>query len=305
LKEECHIDPKSLIASPDFKSHWVEGMTDEDYHGDKTALGSSTLRIALQESNRALYWAHFLGKKRKDSVSMFRGRVIHMAVLERQKFLEKYQVMPAFTGRTKDGKESANSGEAREKRAKWLAELPPGAHVVEPDDLTMVENVATAISEDPHIMDVLKKSYVESVGYYKDKYSGLRLKIKPDFVAIDGSFIGDLKTTESSDEKTWGYRVADLRYDFQLYMQAEGICQITGIRPQRYFLIMAQNKWPFETALVNVPIVTIENCKDEYISVVKRIRDSVDTGIWPKKYGGIRQLVLPSHFIENQGMEGV
>jgi hypothetical protein len=296
-------DPKGLLADPDFKSKWIEGMTDDEYHADKTALGSSTIRIALMESLRAMYWAFFMGKKKPETPSMVRGRIIHMALLERQKFLERYRVMPSFTGRTLDGKESTRSKEAQDKKAKWLADLPPGSQVVSEDDLEMIENVAKSIGEDSYIMDVLRKSYVESIGYYRDPKTNLRLKIKPDFVAMDGSFIGDLKTTDSSDEFRWGKSFASFRYDFQLFMQAEGIFHIAGVRPKRYFLIMVQAKWPYESALVNIQIPTIENCRDEYNKVLGDIRKAVDSGVWAKKYNDVRQVLLTDDFINRQTRE--
>src|SRR4051812_44964464 len=88
----------SLIVPPeslDWVPRWDKTITNDQYHADKTAIGSSALKHMLKSPAR-FYSRHFLGVKDKDEPSkqMQLGTMIHTALLEPERFTKNFVIMP-------------------------------------------------------------------------------------------------------------------------------------------------------------------------------------------------------------------
>jgi hypothetical protein len=70
------------------KPHWKENLDNETYHADKSAVGSSSLRKILK-SPLSFYSDFFLSTPQEKTDAMRFGELVHVAVLEGSKFLER------------------------------------------------------------------------------------------------------------------------------------------------------------------------------------------------------------------------
>ena len=300
--------PKDLLAPPDFVPHWNETVTDEEYHADRTSVGSTQVRMGL-DSPAALYEKYWGDQKpvdEEDEADHFKvGKMVHMAILENKRFKETYITMPEFVAPTQDGKMSAQSKGAKEKRAAWLADLPPGAKVCTTDQLDMITGIAEAIMRHPQGPKLLKDCKPEIAGYYRDPETGLRCRIKADLIKIDGSALTDMKTAKSSDEVFFGSQAFNHRYDIQLFMYREGARIINGKTPDLLTSLVIEKKRPFEPAIFFWTPEDLIQAEVDYRAGLRKIRNCIEENKWPFRQENISRIRTPQWFIHrvtNGGM---
>jgi len=274
-------------------------MSDEEYHADTTAIGSSSVRAAMS-SLKLFHGIVIQGKKIEASPAMKLGSKIHMAVLERERFMHTHRVMPEFTGLTQKGEVSTRSKEANEKRALWLSDLPKDCVVVTQDELEMMTGIAESIMQHPQGKDVLRAMVPEVPGFFLDNETGIRCKIKPDLRREDGSVFIDLKTTKSCEQFAFGKQVfGEMRIDIQLLMYAKGIEAITGKFPRRIIILAVEKVWPYEVAVYSYNRIQLQQAETDYHATLKKIRHAVDHNHWPMRQQSIQPGHVPEWFIRN------
>lgn len=290
------IDPKSLIAGDDFQNHWCEGMTDEEYHADKSAVGSSQLRMILQ-SPKAFYHNFFLGSPKEETEALRFGKLAHHAILEGSRFLEKHVIEPEFIGLTKDGKPSKNSADAKAQREAWLANLPKDAIVCTPKDRDAIVGIIESISNHPQGLPSLSDGKAEVAGYFKDPVTGIKLKIKPDFLSFDCLRLVDLKTTADCSAVKFGQSAFNYRYDFQSLMYSVGIEEIAGMFPDVILNLCVEKTPPYECALYYWQSEDFFVAKEDYRKALDLLKYCIDNNSWPMRQKEIERIRVPNWFV--------
>lgn len=299
------MDPKDLIVPPDFKSHWVESLSEEEYHADKTAMNSTLLR--KMKKSPLTFKAHFDGLRDEETESQKFGTMAHMVLLQGQKFWDKYRVMPEFIGLTKDGRESKQSGEAREKKAAWLADLPPGCLVVTPEELDHLKGMVESLLRNKHALEVVQLSKPEVTGYYRDPVTGIKCRARIDLLAMNLSCLGDLKTTKNCTPRAFMRSVydEDYLYQIQLGMYDAAIKEITGSAPELWTWIAIEKKPPYEVYVHEADPPTLEIGRWEYRRLMNRLKLCIDTDNWPGVQSVIEVSSTPNHIIQEYQLKGV
>lgn len=293
------IDPKSILAPEGFKPTWREGLTDEQYHGDKTAVGSSSLRKAKKSllSFAGAMW----GPAQEPTSAQEFGTLVHMAILEPTKFKNRYFVEPEFVGITKDGKvtTSKNAKDVQEKMARWVSELPKGAVIVTEEERENLFNMIESVLSHPTASKLLTNVKTEFSGYYVDEKTGILLKIRHDIFAFNGGIQSDLKTCEDSYWPEFRRSVEKYKYYFQDSMYADGTKQIQGVMPENRAWIAVEKKFPFETRVHEVCPVYKEAGANEVRYTLDRVKKGIDENSFP---GGQLEpeLTQPSIWFEKE-----
>ncbi len=295
--------PEDLIAPENFEAHWKPDMTDEEYHADKTAIGSSSLRAAVR-SLKEFHWDMFSGKSKPETKDMILGKKIHLAILEPEKFKSLYVVEPVFEGYTKKGELTTDPkcSEVKEKKAAWYADLGKDAVVVTEDELEMITGIAQSIMEHPDAKELIEGARPEVAGYYRDPETGLRMKIKPDLMFIgDVAVITDLKSTINGDRFRFGAKTFsdDLRYDIQLFQYAEGTRIISGREVPQVHVISAEKKKCREVSVYYFEREDLGKAEQDYRNGLRRIRHAIDEGVWPQRQMWMERIHTPKFFEAN------
>lgn len=300
--KKAEFNPKDLIAPPDFVNHWNETLSETDYHADKTALGSTSIRTA----NRSLkeFYLNYMGAPEKETRDMILGRRIHMAILEPERFKSCYKVEPVFEGRTQEGKltTSANCKEVKEKREKWYSDIGPETVVVNQKDLDMITGIAKGIAEHEDAMELIKDAKPEVTGYYRDPMTGLKMKIRPDLLMVGNIvIITDLKSTKNADTIKFGSDVfgADKRYDIQLFQYSEGVRILTGKDVPQTHIIAVEKEMPNECAVYFFLREDMSKAEQDYRSTLLRIRNAIDHDSWPQRQSVMERIYTPKWFIND------
>ena len=131
--------------------------------------------------------------------AMALGTIIHSFLENGEKFMDTYVVEPEFIGKTKDGRESKSSGEARQLKKDWYASLKPGQVVVTSSQVDVIVGVSKTISESRVLKQLLKSNVREASLFVDDPMTGERLMCRPDMISSLGQAI-DFKTCQNANE---------------------------------------------------------------------------------------------------------
>lgn len=276
------INPKSILESHAANpTGWREGMKVDDYHADKSAVNSSSLKHATKSD-----WAFshsFWGPPKEPTDAMKFGTLVHMAILEPIKFKNSYVVEPYFEGPTQDGKMSSQSKVAKQMRAQWHSELPPGSVVVTIEEQDKIFAMIDSVLAHPTASMLLSNGKPELIGYWADKETGLNLRMMADFMAFNLGTLADLKTCQDSEWEAFRKTgVEGLSYFLQMAMYVDGTEQITKTKVENKAWIAVENKFPFETRVHEVDEKYDLAGQFQYRENLAKIRNAIDKNCFPQ-----------------------
>lgn len=304
------INVRSIIADDTLKNFWRDGVSIEDYHADKTCVSNSTLKLATQYSPKKFHHRFFMAGEKSDTKPMKIGRLAHMALLEGAKFCERYVVMPEFVGLTLDGKVSAQSKQAKDKRAAWLDDQPPTALIVTEQERDKIVGMIDSILSHKMASDFLSAGIAETSGYFTDAKTGIRCRIRPDFMCEKRRFITEFKTTRDCRESEfkwdiYGERYDSKWYDFQLAMQGVGFQAITGKPLEVAAWVAVETEAPYEVAVHPMTLPVQELGEIKLRRALDVVKACIDSGSWPgvQKPDETSFIVPPDYMMDQYGME--
>lgn len=304
------INPKVLLAPEGFKNHWREDVSIEEYHGDRKSVSSSSLKKVVMVSPKTFYHTFFIADEGEKSESMELGRLAHMAILEGAKFKDRYVVEPEFWGYTQKGERtnSANCKEVKEQRAAWLRDLPPGTIVTTPKQRDKILGMIDSLLSHSRANEFLSAGIAECSGYYVDPKTGILCRIRPDFMCRERRIITDLKTAEDPREEAFRWQIYGDRYplwyDFSMAMYCEGFERIEQKKVEIAAWIAIGSKAPHEVAVHAVTIPVSEIGLIKYRRALDRLRESIDTNVWPGIQGpqDVSFIVPTDKMLEDYGV---
>jgi len=302
--EEKKPKPELILSDGKFEPYWVEALSDDDYHDDKTFVSSSNLKKVLL-SKRTFYNDFFLAKKKdeKEKECFRLGKMFHMAILEGDKFKENFVLMPEFEALNGKGEltKNKNCKAVKEKYAAFRASLPSSAVICSESEREQIIGSVYSLLEHPQAAQIMKDSLTEVSGFFVDEESGLRCKIRPDILSKNCVILGDLKTTRMVDSMRFQNSVFDLGYYISMYMYTQGIKAISGVEPKIIPIIAMENTMPFECS---IHYFKMENLRDyasrEYRKALTDIRQAVDSGDWHQKQKHWEEIQPPAWWIYRQ-----
>lgn len=294
------VNPSVLYAPADFENHWVEDMEDEQYHDDKTAVGSTSVRLMLQ-SPKAFYWGYFLGFEKEETKDMKLGKLIHMALLEGSKFKERYVVMPIFRGKTGKGEwtTNANCADVKNQRRKWIDEQRPDAVITTEEERIKIIGIIESVMAHPDSGLLINNARPEISGYYRDPETGIRCKIRIDLLTKNLKIMADLKSARSAEWRQFGVSAYKLRYDLQLAMYSIGCKEISGVEPDMTPTMVVEKVWPYESAIYLFEKEDLGQAMLDYRRALSRLDLCIKENKWPQRQEQAQRIYTPKYFIDN------
>jgi exodeoxyribonuclease VIII len=285
---QLSILPK--IVGKDFEAKWCEGLDIEAYHGDRTALSSSGLKVLVERtpSHFKSYWTAGMTVDKTNAALRY-GSLAHLAILEPEKFKSRFVLEPKFEGLTKDGKVSSQSKEAKDKKASWYSSLPAGSLVVTAEDYAAITGSIRSILAHEKAGRVIVGAKTEISGYFRHSTTGILCKLRPDIYHHDKKVLIDLKTTRDASEAFFSNEIARRNYHLSLAFYGHGIKQITGVEPQVYALLAVEKEPPFATALYTINKETMDTARAWIESGMQTLKQCLETDKWPSYQDGIAE----------------
>lgn len=247
--------------------------------------------------------AHYFAMKGKDiepSEAQEFGQVFHAAIEHGKDFLERYVVPPIFSGKTKDGRESTQSKEAKLKKAEWYASLPEGSIVVQQDWVEPLKGMLKACLEHRLVGNLLRNGIRETSLWVQDEHTGEILKCRPDFISADG-FLVDIKTTRNAHHSEWagkyGHIFGERGYFYALQMAHYTHClRLAGLSKGEMATIVAIEKEPPYGVRAYPLDVGALGWADQFRhDLTKLYAECAKTGFWPNYPEEAFPLIVPEN----------
>lgn len=259
---------------------WREGLEDEIYHSDKSAVNFSSLKH-IDKSTHAFarsYW----GPRKDPTKSLKFGTLAHMAILEGEKFKERYVVMPEFESFDTKGNrsESKNTKYYKDQVAQWQIGLKKDAIVVTEQEKNRLFLMIESVLSNPKAVKLLSSGKPELAGYWTDKETGINLRIKTDFLAFDLGVLTDVKTCQDVRWEMFRKSVENYRYDIQMAMYNDGVKNITGMEPKNRAWLVVESEEPHESRIHEVGPMYEEIGQFEYRKCLRKLADALDKGVF-------------------------
>lgn len=272
---------KPDIVSETFTPHWDMSLSNEQYHADRSAVSSTSLKLLIEKSPKAFLASHN-GLMRKESDAFRIGTALHMAILEPQLFEKSFVIMPKFSG----------TG-AFARRDEWRASLQPGAVVLKEDEYNDLQEMINSVLSHQDACNILKHGQAEQSGYFRHQETGIKSRVRPDFLHLQNMAFLDVKSTTDVRADQFKKAIWTYRYDIQLAMYAYGIELITG-KPVEYNLILVvEKKAPFECALYLCDEALMTKGREDYSLAMERLKQCIDENIFDSYQKKIEPISLP------------
>ena len=261
------------------------GISNEDYHADRSAVSSTQLKKILISP------AHFLcaleDRLESDSSdALLFGQVLHARLLENETFVERFSPMPDIDRRSTEGKTIAH-----------LTSKAVDGLIIFPNDwLARIDAMIANTRQHNAIREALAAGEAEIAFAWIDPETGVKCKVKLDWWHSP-SLILDAKT--AVDITPDGFAKACARYAYHLsaYMYTEGVFQVTGERPEWIFVALEKTP-PYTVCAYSPSRSMLARGKDDFRKALRLLAQCRATGAFPplQAEGKSRIVDLPRWF---------
>ena len=250
----------------EIKPHWKEDQTNDDYHADKTAVSSTSLKRILKSPKS--FYSSFTEPNKQTKAMQF-GSAVHAAILEPDSFRKRYVKAKRFTG---VGAVAA--------QAEWRLSLPTDAIIMSDEEYEQLEEMLFSVLGHPDACNILKNGIAERSGYFVDPETQIKCKIKPDFYHPGLNALLDVKTTQSIEKDEFSKSIWNYRYDFQMAMYCLGIEIITGNKVEFPLFLAIEKNPPYECGVYMADSLMLHKGLEDYKRAMFLLKENLISGEW-------------------------
>lgn len=238
----------------------IHNMPEEEYHAISACSNSVLSTIATKSP------AHIFAP-RPATPAQEVGRIIHMAVLEPNRFADQVVVAPKVDRRTKEGK------------AQWEAFVSAneGKTVASPEDYETFKLMQSQVWVDDTARRLLEKGDAEVSVFWE--VDGVQCKARFDFISALGVAV-DLKTTVSAKPESFTYDAYKFGYHRQIAWYMRG-AKAVGLDLANMFLIAVEKTAPFPVSIFDLDAESYEVANMELDKLFAIYRKCKAENYWP------------------------
>ena len=265
----------------------------ELYHSakicDGVSVSSSGLRKIFNES-AAHYWAESpLNPNRVEGPEKphyVLGRAVHHLMLG-EPFFAKLFAIQSLELPDEDGVLKPWQGNRKVCKA-WLRQTrESGRAVLTPADVENIKGMAGVLGRHPLIRAGALNGQIERSGFWKDKKTGVWLKIRPDSIPTsDGDYV-DLKTCLSVQWEDLVRSIGEYAYH-QQFSLIRTVARELGLPFHSATLVFVEKTAPYCTRVVTVKDNDLDLGEKQNKAALDIFADCIKSGNWPGP-GGDRE----------------
>lgn len=254
----------------------IPGISDEQYHADKTNISSTGARKLLECPAR---FKHELDNPPAPKPAFDFGKVAHNLVLGEGGTI---QIVDADNWLSKAAKE--------QRAACYAAGVTP---VLKADHATAVE-LRDSVMAHPTAGALFAHGEAELSGWWRDDETSVGLRFRPDFLT-DLDFrpvCVDLKTTLSADPKEFARSVAKFGYHMQAAWYLDGLAAY-GVEDARFLFVCVEKTAPYPVSVIELDADAIAEGRRRNRAAIDLYDRCVKTDSWPAYGSLIHSISLP------------
>lgn len=263
--ERIEPDLRSIITDTP-RLEIAPGMGWDDYRAF-TALNPSSI-VGCEKSE--LHVWHALTGDDKDTPSLQKGRALHCALLEPQRFAGAYEAA--------DTRRTAKVVQAAAER---------GVELLLPGDFDVIVQTALRASQNRDLQRFIKAGQAEVSVFTSE--SGCQCKGRLDWISSDPLAILDLKTAREIDERNFSRAFYRYHYDVKLGLYQRWLQRLMNVPNIQVYLLVVENQGPWDCAMVPrcagepipIPDAVLMRGADKGLAWIERIKRCLVSGEWP------------------------
>ena len=261
-------------------------LSSEEYHAHKESIS----RSALMDFDRSpyTYWAKHLNPDRpkKDATpAMIFGSAFHSLMLEPEKFDLEYIMKPMPMLLKDVGREVYD---LYKKTIEYAENC--GKQVLSHDEWHNLMAMKDVIEKHSQAMHLIQDARIENSFFWRDSFSGLLLKCRPDI--LHDNMIVDLKTTSDASPRAFQKEMVKFGYHVQFAMIRDAVEKLEGKRIDSCIEIVIETKYPYNIAIYMIDICAINEGEIKYKNLCMDLKHARETEIY-QDYG-IQVIGLPA-----------
>jgi hypothetical protein len=265
----------------------IHGLPNADYHGDTSAIGCSGLKAVLKSP--AYYYGQYLDPRcppegDRETPGRFFGNLVHCALFEHPQFNARYRVGPAVASK------------ALKAWKDFAAELPPGCQGITPAQYETAQRVRESVLAIPDMAEALASGHGEVSAYWTDEATGVRCKVRPDWVnpvGEDSVIIIDGKTFASADPHDFARQVVKMDYALQAAFYSHGYAKASGKNVLAFVFLVVADDYPHLASTMTLDEEAMSAGARRFRRALDSYAQCKKTGVWPGYSQSIQQIALP------------
>lgn len=248
-----------------------EAVPFEDYKAIN-AINNSSLHHAARSQK---HFRHYINHRREtESPALRFGTLAHAGVLEPERLLEMYVVLPDFTEgidsprpkATKEYKEKVREFDSKHK----------GLQVITPAEYQQMLGVVEAVHGDQRSRAAFQNGKSEVTLVWSDPILGRLCKARPDYLNGGANSLCDLKTTR--DARDFERSIANYGYDRQAAFYLRG-AQILGYDLEEFWFVAVESEPPHGVRTAPLDKETLEDGRKQVEHLLKQVAAADVTGV--------------------------
>ena len=232
------------------------GIPFEDY-AKWDAVNSSRLRRMAKSPK------HYRCEPDMDNDTLRKGRAVHTAVFEPDRFPLEYAV---YRGKTRRGKD-------------WdaFSEVNSGKTILTEQQYDDALRMRDAVRGDQVAGPIVEADgEAELSVVWIDTPTDLLCRARID--CLRGGVLRDLKTTRDASPRRFANSFVDFGYDTQAAFYFDGLCTASGKYPCGFELICVENSPPWDVVVMPIPPDVLAAGRDKYRRMLDRVMICTDAG---------------------------
>ncbi|SIC55431.1 gp60 protein [Mycobacteroides abscessus subsp. abscessus] len=271
------------------------GIPDEAYHADHTSLSSSGARALLAPSCPAIF-RYEQEQPRKPKKEYDFGHAAHLYVLGEGS--EIAALDPAIHGLNKDGSPSKSptstaawQDAAREARERGQVPM----HI---DEIAKAKAMADKVREHPLAAALLADGAAELSGYWHDRETGVRLRLRTDWLTNPGRgrfIVVDYKTSTTAHPEHFARAAADYGYHQQAPWYLDGLEAVEVSNDAGFVFIVQSKSPPYLVSVMELDPAAIDLGRRRNRKAIDLYAQCVADDHWPDYGQGVHPISLPGY----------
>ena len=232
-------------------------MSNEKYHSHKS-ISCSGIKTIIHDS---LYNFLHPDPNKEPSQAMIIGSATHSFLLEKEKFLSEFYIMPKIDRRSKEGKE----------QFAWHNKRAEGKMIINDAEYQILQQM----EHNRDKIDLAKKYCKGEIEKsFFGNYNGIDIRIRPDIINLKEGWIGDIKTTRNIKPSKFKYECKNLNY----HLQAHFYSYMLGMDPKSFRIIAIENVHPYKIDVFSFSDEMLEEGEMLWRTALAQYKNFLDTG---------------------------
>jgi hypothetical protein len=265
----------------------VYDIPDSAYH---SGIGFSSSGLKLFTQSPLHYWSAYLDDQREpkpETPALINGKLIHMAVLEPEKYFATIYALPdKIDRRTKEGKAEFDFHErkaAEENR-----------QIITAEQHLRCQRIAEAVRNNA-ASDFLfsGEGWIERSFYWRDLATGVLCKCRPDKFLTSMNIILDLKSCEDASYNGFQKSISNYNYGLSAAWYCRGLEAVLGKRPEQFILAAFEKDPPYACAFYVLDSEYMRRADQIIHFNLQLFAECQRTGQWPGYPDQIQTIEIP------------